>query len=133
MCKKMCKSTNYPAASKTKPHCCFVGCKEGAEWQLWHGDGPEDYTESCTDHVGVMLTDAEVTHVLQITRQKKERTVKMGMYGQTPKVQIGKLSICEAQSPPNDSVWIEEEGVDGGEFGKAALAETLKKWYDTNL
>lgn len=45
-------------------HCCYVGSKSGAscgnqaEWRIVSGNGPDDYTESCTRHVGEMLTDA---------------------------------------------------------------------------
>lgn len=56
-------------------YCCFIsdeeaegklpeellvthGCSADAEWRIVHGDGPDDYTESCTEHVGFMLTDA---------------------------------------------------------------------------
>lgn len=44
--------------------CCYVGEKTGfqcgspAEWRIVSGSGPDDYTESCTRHVGDMLTDA---------------------------------------------------------------------------
>ena len=44
--------------------CCYIGPKSGfqcgndPEWRIVWGDGPDDYTESCTRHVGEMLTDA---------------------------------------------------------------------------
>jgi hypothetical protein len=44
--------------------CCFIGPKSGyqcgsdAEWRIVHGSTSDDYTESCTRHVGEMLTDA---------------------------------------------------------------------------
>lgn len=44
--------------------CCFIGPKSGyqcgspAEWRIIDGPGLDDYTESCTRHVGDMLTDA---------------------------------------------------------------------------
>ena len=45
-------------------HCCYIGevtkveCGNEAEWQIWYGESPDDSTESCTRHVGEMLTDA---------------------------------------------------------------------------
>lgn len=51
-----------------KSKCCFIPdqdntetsiCGKDAEWRIEnHPGGPDDYTESCTDHVGIMLTDA---------------------------------------------------------------------------
>lgn len=51
--------------------CCFIpddqqdganviGCLKEAEWRIVYGNGsdPDGYTESCTSHVGEMLTDA---------------------------------------------------------------------------
>lgn len=56
-----------------------------------------------------------------------------GMYGETPRIQIGSLSICEMQLPPSGSVWVEEEGVDGSEFSKEYFGKFLKEWYDKNF
>jgi hypothetical protein len=35
------------------------GCKKRAEWIITHGPAPDDYTLSCTEHVGYLLTDAK--------------------------------------------------------------------------
>ena len=35
-----------------------VFCEMPAQWVLVHGAGPDDYTESCTKHLGDMMTDA---------------------------------------------------------------------------
>ncbi len=35
-----------------------IGCQKDAEWEIWHGNGPDDNTVACTEHVGEMLTDA---------------------------------------------------------------------------
>jgi hypothetical protein len=58
---------------------------------------------------------------------------KIGMYGETPRVQIGKFTICEMHLPPGKSIWIEEEGEDGMEFPKDHFEKFLKQWYDTNF
>lgn len=61
----------------SKRKCCFIpedqqdlnrrqsdplpdgfGCQNDAAWQIWYGNGPDDNTESCTTHVGEILTDA---------------------------------------------------------------------------
>ncbi len=46
-----------------KRTCCFmsddqVGCEKLAEWSIIHGASPDDYTETCTEHLGAMMTDA---------------------------------------------------------------------------
>jgi len=44
--------------------CCYIApmlglqCGHSAEWRICWGATPDDYTESCTRHVGEMLTDA---------------------------------------------------------------------------
>lgn len=45
--------------------CCYIGehvglqCGNEAIWRICnHPYGPDDYTDSCTRHVGEMLTDA---------------------------------------------------------------------------
>lgn len=42
------------------PLCCFLTCDKPAEWTIWDGKYPsyDNYTLSCTDPVGEMLTDA---------------------------------------------------------------------------
>lgn len=68
--------------SATKGHCCFIpdhqqgearaaaqalfdagkgppiGCQQGAEWNI-HADSdpPDVVTQSCSDHIGLMLSD----------------------------------------------------------------------------
>lgn len=61
--------------------CCFIpesqqsdasagkvvsGCGKNAEWQIWSGIGPDDSTDSCTEHVGELLTDAPEHRIYQI-------------------------------------------------------------------
>jgi hypothetical protein len=33
-------------------------CDRNAEWTIVYGLGPEDYTESCSECIGELLTDA---------------------------------------------------------------------------
>ena len=47
-------------------------CIEKAEWVIVHGQGPNDYTESCTEHVGVMLSDAKEHRIYQIPDSDRE-------------------------------------------------------------
>jgi len=40
-----------------------LSCPNPAEWLLIDGPLPDDYTHACTQHVGLLLSDAEVTKV----------------------------------------------------------------------
>ena len=35
-----------------------VPCGRVAEWIIYDGPRPDDYTEACTEHVGALLSDA---------------------------------------------------------------------------
>ncbi len=43
--------------------CCYLDCFKEAEWLIVHGDGPDDNTQSCTKHVGLLLTDAPIHYI----------------------------------------------------------------------
>lgn len=56
------------------PTCCHLTendpaqpCGAPAAWVIQYGEGPEDYTESCTAHVGPLLSDAPVHTVYPIS------------------------------------------------------------------
>lgn len=62
---------------KPKPRtCCCIPdqtkldqvCPKPAEWQIWSGTGPDDYTEACSAHVGLLLSDAPEHRILPIKR-----------------------------------------------------------------
>jgi hypothetical protein len=38
--------------------CCKLGCEASAQWRIYDGEKPDDYTEACTAHVGDLLSDA---------------------------------------------------------------------------
>jgi len=71
-------STSQIAVTKegivNKRLCCCIPnqsklqerCQHNAEWIIVHGPSPDDYTESCTAHVGVMLTDAVEHRIYRI-------------------------------------------------------------------
>jgi len=45
--------------------CCYVlpdgdRCPKNDEWRLTEGDGPDDYSDACTDHVGPLLGSERV-------------------------------------------------------------------------
>lgn len=48
--------------------CCFPDCEKLAEWVIVHGQAPDDYTESCSVHVGELLTDAPEHKIYPIRR-----------------------------------------------------------------
>ncbi len=41
-----------------QPKCCKLDCDANAEWLIVNGVTPDSYTESCTAHVGELLSDA---------------------------------------------------------------------------
>ena len=56
----------YLASSAQKPHGCKIGCPEKAEWQIFQGDGLEDYTESCLKHIPDLMNDSPEQHLFKI-------------------------------------------------------------------
>lgn len=44
--------------------CCFLGCQEKAEWEIWDGLEPsyDHLTQACTAHVGNLLCDSLEMH-----------------------------------------------------------------------
>lgn len=42
---------------ESKLHCCFEGCDADADVEIRHGPKIEDYTHSCSRHIGDLLTD----------------------------------------------------------------------------
>lgn len=57
-------------------YCCYIApssgfqCGNDAEWQIWSGPHPDDLTESCTRHVGEMLTDAPEHKIYPVEREQ---------------------------------------------------------------
>lgn len=51
-----------------QPKCCKLECGADAKWQIVTGASPDDYTESCTAHVGDLLTDAPAHSVYRLPR-----------------------------------------------------------------
>ena len=51
-------------------------CQNDAEWIIEHGPTPDDYTESCTEHVGIMLTDAVEHRIYRIAHDGDGQAVK---------------------------------------------------------
>ena len=58
---------------------------------------------------------------------------KIGMYDETPKITIGKFTICEMTIPVGDSIWIQEQDEEGGEFKKDGFEPFLKEFFDKNF
>ena len=58
-------------------------------------------------------------------------TEKMaGMYGGTPRVKIGKFIVCRQSEK---TIWIEEDGVDGGEFIEEVFEQAVQEFYHKNF
>ncbi len=60
-------------------------------------------------------------------RAKEEDRSLVGMYGGTPRVKIGKFSICRQD---DHSVWIEGEGGEGGSFPDDLFEAALKDFFN---
>lgn len=60
----------------TKRLCCWIpdqtkldeGCQNLAEYEIWTGNGPDDNTESCAEHLEVMLDDHNYFMIYRIPR-----------------------------------------------------------------
>jgi hypothetical protein len=50
------------------PRCCFLPCNEKAEWIIVHGLTCDDVTESCTKHMGDLMTDAKEHRIYRIPK-----------------------------------------------------------------
>lgn len=56
-------------------HCCYIApdgaglrCSAPAEYEIWHGTGIEDNTDSCAAHIADLLTDATEHRLFKIAR-----------------------------------------------------------------
>jgi hypothetical protein len=54
-------------------------------------------------------------------------TKPVGMYGETPRVQVGKFSICRQD---DKSVWIQKDDGEGGQFPDTAFEEAIETFYN---
>jgi len=54
----------------------------------------------------------------------------IGMYGETPRVKIGKYTICRQD---DKSVWIEVEGDEGGQFSDESFEKTIAEYFNKNF
>ena len=64
--------------------CCFIlnqdkleeGCENQAEYQIWYGykPTPDDYTESCGEHLEQMLDDSTRFEILRIEEDEHAPT-----------------------------------------------------------
>jgi hypothetical protein len=52
-------------------NCCEPGCGDAAVWEIRDGHGPDEYTHSCTKHVGVLLL-SERTNVVTALKSNSE-------------------------------------------------------------
>lgn len=52
--------------------CCWPDCDNLAEWEIRDGPGLEDYTESCTKHVGNLLQDKPEHRIYPIEQEVRD-------------------------------------------------------------
>ena len=67
-------------------------------------------------------------------KENADKKRRIGMYGDTPRVKVGKYIICR-QDPDgaNESVWIEEEEETGGEFDDSLFEKCIEEFLNKNL
>lgn len=51
-----------------------VPCARLAEWTIYDGPRPDDYTEACTEHVGYLLSDADELRVYPLRGNRRVTT-----------------------------------------------------------
>jgi hypothetical protein len=55
---------------------------------------------------------------------------KVGMYGETPRVDVGEFSICRQDE---NSVWIEHESGEGAQFPDEIFEKFLEGFYNKHF
>ena len=50
--------------------CCYPDCDQPAEWAIWvPNEHPAEMTDSCSEHLGAMMTDAREHRVYSIPEE----------------------------------------------------------------
>lgn len=49
--------------------CCALGCGLQARWLIEYGDTPDDFTDSCTLHIGELLTDKPEHRIYPLSKR----------------------------------------------------------------
>lgn len=64
--------------------------------------------------------------------RKNKKMAKSGMYGEMPKIKIGKYTISDMSDEEEcTDVWIEDtETGEGGQFSKGKLFDVIDKFYN---
>ncbi len=89
-------------------------------------------SESLSPNMYNVLIDTIIPSLKQARLNLKNKQV--GMYGETPKIDIGKFSICEQSIPLGKTVWIElKDGSEGSEFCKKKLEKLIDYFYCTSF
>lgn len=60
--------------------CCYIldqadlttGCRNPAVYEIWGGQGPDDFSDSCAAHLEAMLSDERQFHIFRIEQVKNE-------------------------------------------------------------
>jgi len=58
---------------------------------------------------------------------------KIGMYGDTPRIAVGRFLICDQHEPADDQIWIEEVGVHGGVFSKEVFEKAVAQFLSEHI
>jgi len=62
-----------------------------------------------------------------------EKKDKLGMYGETPRVTIGRYEICEFTLPPDDTFWIEIIGGEGAQMSKDSFEPIVSDFFSKHF
>lgn len=64
----------------------------------------------------------------------QEKSKPIGMYGETPKIKIGKFEICRFDpSGENNSTWIAHEDGEGGQFSDKLFEKAIDDFFNKNF
>jgi hypothetical protein len=86
--------------------------------------------EAC--ELPVKVGDKE--YVVNVKAVQAGNKPKIGMYGETPEIKIGKFIIREMTLPAGDCVWIDNEVAgDGAALCKVEFEKVIEKFYNDNF
>jgi len=87
------------------------------------------------DFRGMKMTEEELLEMLTNLSEELYEKTKSGMYGEMPKVSIGKFSICQKSDKEGETgIWVEEGEEDAGGFSgdivNKELEGLIQVWFN---
>lgn len=94
----------------------------------------DKFEEMCAESLSPDVYDNLDKIIFELNRVRTQlQKKKVGMYGDTPTIQIGKFTISEMNAPPGKSLWFEQEEGEGAEFRKDNFEKVVKQFFDANF